>query len=586
MARRFLGLCLIILLAVGLWGCGDDDDHHDSNTIPVADSGVDQNVTTGSVVTLDGSASSDADGDLLSYAWSFTTTPTGSTASLSDVTVVRPTFTPDVDGDYVLALVVNDGTDDSAADSVTITASTANSAPVANAGTDQNVTTGTLVTLDGSGSSDADGDTLSFSWSFTSVPAGSSAALSAATVAAPTFTPDLDGDYVLALVVNDGTDDSVADSVIITSTTANSAPVANAGLDQTVLTGSQVTLDGSGSSDADGDTLTYTWAFTSIPSGSSASLSDANVTAPTFTADLSGDYVLSLVVNDGLGDSLADSVTITAAGFIPPANTVAVNFTIDDTANQTYTAADGLAWKGSFSFNSTTRLMTINGAWSGPYVMLYDDGPWTTGGHEPEGATAGDSLWGVTVWVSNSATQNFEYGAISGSVNGSDGSWIWVGSNGTFTVTSGSSTPIDAPGLVIPAFGTIDLQLTIDISANGSNLDPSFAGADYTDQVNVKGSAWGWNTVALVDDGTKGDVTAGDGIYTFVLSENIGAHDGLLHSGDTPEFIFVLGGVEYTSAGVALSSGVNALIDSGSGWSTVPVETLSSGSMATFVTVP
>ena len=586
MVRRFWGLCLILLLVVGLWGCGDDDNDHDGNTVPVADSGVDQNVTTGSVVTLDGSASSDADGDLLSYVWSFTTTPTGSTASLSDATGVRPTFTPDVDGDYVLALVVNDGIDDSAADSVTVIASTANSAPVANAGTDQNVTTSTVVTLDGSGSSDADGDTLTFSWSFTSTPSGSSAALSSATVAAPTFTPDLDGDYVLALVVNDGTDDSVTDSVTIIASTANSAPLANAGPDQTVLTGSQVTLDGSGSSDADGDTLTYTWAFTSIPSGSSAALSDINVVSPTFTADLTGDYVLSLVVDDGLGSSLADSVTVTAAGFIPPANTVAVNFTIDDTANQTYTTADGLAWKGSFGFNSATRLLTFDGAWGGPYVMLYDDGPWTSGGHEPEGATAGDSLWGVTVWVSNSATRDFEYGAISGSVNGSDASWIWVGSNGTFHVTAGSSTPIDAPGLVIPAFGTIDLQLTIDISSNGANLDPAFAGADYTGQVTVKGSAWGWNEVALVDDGTKGDTTAGDGIYTFVLSENLGLHDGLLYSGDTPEFIFVLGGVEYTSAGTAVSTGVNALVNSGSGWSTVPVETLSSGSLALFVTVP
>ncbi len=72
-----------------------------------------------------------------------------------------------------------------------------NMAPVANAGPDQNVTTGTVVTLTGSGSTDANGDTLTYSWSFTSKPASSTAALSSATVVNPTFTADKDGAYVL-----------------------------------------------------------------------------------------------------------------------------------------------------------------------------------------------------------------------------------------------------------------------------------------------------------------------------------------------------------------------------------------------------
>jgi hypothetical protein len=88
--------------------------------------------------------------------------------------------------------------------------------------------------------------------------------------------------------------------------------VANAGPDRNVATGSLVTLDGSGSSDANGDTLTYGWSFASKPAGSTATLSSATAVNPTFTADMPGAYVLSLVVHDGTVGSAADTVTITA----------------------------------------------------------------------------------------------------------------------------------------------------------------------------------------------------------------------------------------------------------------------------------
>ncbi len=232
---------------------------------------------------------------------------------LSSLAVVNPTFTADKDGAYVLSLVVNDSTASSTADTVTINAATANSAPVANAGLDQNVATTTVVTLNGSGSSDTNGDALTYSWSFTSKPAGSTAMLSSLAVVNLMFTADKDGAYVLSLVVNDSTASSTADTVTINAATANSAPVANAGLDQNVATATVVTLNGNGSSDANGDALTYSWSFTSKPAGSTATLSSLAVVNPTFTADKDGAYVLSLVVNDGTVSSTADTVTINAA---------------------------------------------------------------------------------------------------------------------------------------------------------------------------------------------------------------------------------------------------------------------------------
>jgi arylsulfate sulfotransferase len=91
----------------------------------------------------------------------------------------------------------------------------------------------------------------------------------------------------------------------------NSAPVANAGLDKTQLTGDLVILDGSASSDDDSDTLTYTWSLTS-PDTSSSTLSKADTFQPTFTPDINGTYTVRLRVNDGTVDSKSDLITITA----------------------------------------------------------------------------------------------------------------------------------------------------------------------------------------------------------------------------------------------------------------------------------
>ncbi|MCT4639873.1 MAG: PKD domain-containing protein [Bacteroidales bacterium] len=188
-----------------------------------------------------------------------------------------------------------------------------NKIPVANAGTDQTVKISEAVTLDGSASSDEDNDALIYKWVVASNnPAGIS--LSANNVAKPTFTaPVTKGTYTFSLVVNDGKADSKSDDVVISvvENKVNTKPVANAGNDISINTGEKVELDGSGSSDPEGDNLTYKW---SEESGNpeDITLTDSDKAKASFTApNTAGDYVFNLVVNDGNVDSDVDKVTVT-----------------------------------------------------------------------------------------------------------------------------------------------------------------------------------------------------------------------------------------------------------------------------------
>jgi tripartite motif-containing protein 71 len=282
---------------------------------PVADAGDGQEVSPGTVVSLDGSGSTDPDEDYpLTYAWEFVSRPDGSSATLSDSTLVNPSFVTDLPGDYILSLVVTDAQGlSSEPDQVLVLVRTANTAPVAEAGDDQSVTVlGSTIHLDGTASYDKDGDALTYSWTMDDKPADSAATLSDPTSATPSFTADVQGKYVATLVVTDGKKAlSIPDSVTVSF--SNVKPVADAGTDQVVPSGTLVILDGSGSNDANGDPITYSWSIVSKPEGSGAELSTPSSVQPTFTADLAGTYEIDLVVNDGFIDSDPSTVTVTAS---------------------------------------------------------------------------------------------------------------------------------------------------------------------------------------------------------------------------------------------------------------------------------
>ncbi len=285
------------------------DSIADSVTIsavpPTANAGPDQNASTSTMVTLDGSASSDISSLPLEYLWQIVTQPAGSATNLLAATVVNPTFIPDVDGVYVIGLTVNNGVESSSQDTVTVVSSTK---PVAIAGADQNVSVGELVTLDGSQSNDANGSVLSYGWSISTKPPGSNAFLSNLTSATPSFTPDIDGDYTIELLVNNGSEQSDPDTLVVTA----SSPIADGGGNQNVAIGSLVQLNANFSSDPNGNSLTYNWQMIMLPVGSSAVLSSTTAVLPTITVDLEGEYLIELTVNNGFTDSEPLVTTVNA----------------------------------------------------------------------------------------------------------------------------------------------------------------------------------------------------------------------------------------------------------------------------------
>jgi RHS repeat-associated protein len=335
------------------------------NALPAADAGPPQTVAIGDTVQLDATGTTDANGDALTYSWTVLEDPNGNKPKFSDPASPTPTFTFSKFGEHVLQVTVSDG-ERSDVDTVLLT--TINTRPFANPGPEQPAIPGDVIQLNGATepdgvtprSRDIDGDPILFEWSLIVRPAGSTAILQNPTTATPTIATDLPGYYIAQLIVHE---ESVTNPLTITKSSLpetmvvaapNSPPVADAGADQTVYVDDRgpVTLDGTGSSDADDDALTYAWSFASRPTDSTAALDDATAPQPSFTPDFAGEYVVQLIVNDGKVDSAPDSVSVfvlnppvAEAGPEQTVSPLPYTVQLDGTASTSETGTQTHAWR-------------------------------------------------------------------------------------------------------------------------------------------------------------------------------------------------------------------------------------------------
>ena len=237
----------------GLGGLG-------KNQAPQAEASASRSLSSAGLIRLDGSASTDPDGDALRYRWTFTARPAGSTltdADIVDNTAALASFRADVSGTYAVRLVVRDGL---ASDAVTLP--------------------GLVVKLlEDTDPVDDEG-------------------------AAPRWGALEGAD---ARSVSSG---GVFFGGGLGGLGKNQAPQAEASASRALSSASVIRLDGSASTDPDGDALRYRWTFTTRPAGSAltdADIMDSTSALASFKADVSGTYGVRLVVRDGLG---SDSVQV------------------------------------------------------------------------------------------------------------------------------------------------------------------------------------------------------------------------------------------------------------------------------------
>jgi phage tail protein X len=322
-------------------------------------------------VTLDASGSTDPNGDIASILWEQTA---GAAVTLSDETVEQPTFTaPDVDPagqSLTFRVTVTDSTGAQDSDTCIVDVAWVNLAPTAHAGGDQTVDEGTVAQLDSSASSDADDGIASYQWRQT---AGLPVTLSNPTALQPTFTTPNVGpagaSLTFELTVTDNGGLSDTDLSVVDVAWVNLAPIANAGPDQNVQAGVDVTLDGTNSSDADDGLAAFQWVQTG---GSAVTLSDPAAQQPTFIAPGVGaggaSFTFSLTVTDQYGLQDTDTCVV---------NVILDNFppTADAGADQVVDEGDPVVLDGSNSSDPDGIDDIVSYLWTqsdGPAVTLSD----------------------------------------------------------------------------------------------------------------------------------------------------------------------------------------------------------------------
>jgi PKD repeat protein len=249
---------------------------------------------------------SDPDGTIASYTWSF---GDGGTSAQQN-----PSHGYAASGNYTATLTVTDNNGATGAATVSITVGT-NQPPSASASRSPSSGPAPLaVAFTGSGS-DPDGTIASYAWTFGD--GGTS------TLQNPSHTYNTAGTYTATLTVTDNGGAKGSASVTITVLVGNQPPLCNAGPDQTILDpGVTVSLNGGGSVDPDGGSLTYQWTQTAGPA---VTLSGAGTATPSFVSPTAttATYTFRLTVTDNGSPPASAQDTVNVSTRVTYVNTVA-----------------------------------------------------------------------------------------------------------------------------------------------------------------------------------------------------------------------------------------------------------------------
>ena len=432
---------------------------------PVARAGGPYSGTEGAAIAFDGSASSDPNGDALSYSWSFGDGATGTGAT--------PSHAYEDNGTYTVTLTVSDA--GGASSTATATANVANSPPVVNAGPDAAINEGQTLNVSAtfSDAGTADGPwTYSVDWGDGSAATtGSLSSQGAFAVNHPYAAP---GTYTATLTVTDESGAGVSDA--LTVTVAAAKPTARPGGPYTGTEGAAVSFDGSASSDPNGDALAYAWNFGDGSTGTGP--------APTHVYRDNGSYTVTLTASDGNGYSATATTTATIANAAPVVNAGA-DASVDDGATfqlaGTFSDAGTVdnPWTYSVSWGDATANSTGSLAAQGPVAASH---VYTTPGTytatltvtDKNGAGVSDAVVVTVLAVKPTANAGGPYSGVEGSPvafngtastdpNGDPLTYVWEWGDGTANGTG--PTPTHA----FRDNGTYTVGLTVTDPTNHSN---------------------------------------------------------------------------------------------------------------------
>lgn len=328
--------CTLALLTLALLsGCGGGSgdntpstpqpDKVVTNRAPQAQikAEVSQPYSNGQVLKFDGSASTDADNDALTYSWQLTNSQQQNVA-LNNASAQKIEFSLQDAGNYTLSLQVHDGKIHSEKTSVSFELKVAppvQKPPVAVAGPDRQVKVLQLVRLSAEQSSPGQGDLTAVQWRLVKKPAASQATLQHANEIRPWFTPDVAGQYQAELTVTNTAGLQARQSVDITASVATTDLPPQAEIKtpvSTIAPDFALQLSATGSQD-DSAGLKYQWQVSQSPAGSQHQLTETDQPTARFSAKTAGEYQLSLLLTDATGQQSRQQQSITVRNSdLPP----------------------------------------------------------------------------------------------------------------------------------------------------------------------------------------------------------------------------------------------------------------------------